>query len=160
MSETIRKITAFEARTHLGELLDYVRYSKKPCLVERHGKPIAALIDIETFERQAVQSQYEEWISQAVEQIKTHYQPIKIILFGSAAAGQIKDGSDIDLLIIKETDKRKLDRMDEVIDLLDLEIPIEAHVFTPKEIEERIKLHDFFIKEILNSGQVLYEKKE
>ncbi|MFA5811207.1 MAG: type II toxin-antitoxin system prevent-host-death family antitoxin [bacterium] len=160
MREELRKITAFEARTHLGELLDDVRYSKRPCLIERHGKPVAVLVDFETFERGSVRERYSEWISRAVEQIKAQYQPDKIILFGSAAKGEMKDGSDIDLLIIKETDRRKLDRIDEVIDQIDADIPVEVHVFTPKEIAERVRLNDFFVKEILQSGQVIYERKE
>lgn len=160
MTETNRNITAFEARTRLGEMLDYVRYAKKPCIIERHGKPVAALVDIETFQKEALEKQYREWIGRAVEQIKTNYQPEKIILFGSAAKGELKEGSDIDFFIVKETSKRKLDRIDEVTDFLDLEIPIEAHIYTPEEIGERLRLGDFFVKEILEKGKILYERKE
>lgn len=159
MTETNRNITAFEARTRLGEMLDYVRYAKKPCIIERHGKPVAALVDIETFRTEALEKQYRQWVARAVEQIKMKYQPEKIILFGSTARGELREGSDIDLFIVKETSKRKLDRVDEITDFLDLEIPVEAHIYTPKEIEERLRLGDFFVKEILKSGKVLYERE-
>ena len=158
--QTERKITAFEARTHLGEILDFVRYSKTPCLIERHGKAVAAIIDIEVYKQHALNKQYSAWIATVTEQIKTHYQPEKIILFGSAARGELRDGSDIDIFVLKETNKRKLDRIDEVLEFIDPAIPVELHIFTPGEIKERLKLNDFFIKEILNSGKLLYERKK
>lgn len=160
MIETNRNITAFEARTRLGEMLDYVRYAKKPCIIERHGKPVAALVDIETFQKEALEKQYRQWVDRAVEQIKTNYQPEKIILFGSVASGLLEEGSDIDFFIIKDTPKRKLDRIDEANNFLDPDIPVEFHIYTPKEIEERLRLGDFFVKEILEKGKVLYERKE
>lgn len=158
MSGTIRKITAFEARTHLGEILDYVRYTKKPCLIEKHGKPVAAIIDINVYQKGSPQKQYDEWLSRAVEQIKVHYRPQKIILFGSAVRDELRDGSDIDLFIVKETDKRKMDRIDEVLDILDVESPIELHIYTPGEVEERLKIGDSFIQHILKEGRVLYDE--
>lgn len=158
MSETPRKISAFEARTHLGEVLDYIRYSKKPCLVERHGTPVAAIIDIETYKRQTLAIQYDGWINTALAQIKEHYDPQKIILFGSAASGRISEGSDIDIFVVKETDKRALDRIDEAMEFIEQGIPLELHVFTPEEVAERLRLGDFFIRDIFKNGKVLYER--
>lgn len=160
MKQTSRTVSAFEARTHLGEVLDYVRYSKKPCLVERHGTTVAAIVDIETYREQTRGLQYDKWIELSVERIKENYKPQKIILFGSAANGAVKDGSDIDLFIIKDTYKRALDRVDEVMELIEPGIPLELHIFTPKEVEERLKLGDFFIRDIIKNGRVLYEQQE
>lgn len=160
MSETPRKISAFEARTHLGEVLDYIRYSKKPCLVERHGTLVAAIIDIETYKRQTLFIQYDEWVKTAIAQIKKHYDPQKIILFGSASSGRVSEGSDIDILIVKATDKRALDRIDEVMEFMEHGIPLELHIFTPEEIAERLNLGDFFIKDIFENGKVLYERQK
>lgn len=95
------------------------------------------------------------------------YQPEKVILFGSYAKGRARKDSDIDLLIVKKTKKRRPERMDEVFDLLYkpeylgkgfFNIPIEPHVYTPEELEQRVSLGDFFIKEILEQGKVIYEK--
>ena len=158
MNETKRNITAFEARTRLGEMLDQVRYTKNPCVIERHGKPVAVLQDFETYQRDRLQLQFQAWLDDTVTKIKTNYQPEKIILFGSAAAGELKEGSDIDLFILKETSKRKLDRIDEVLEFLAPEIPIELHIYTPTEVAERVRLGDFFVKEILAKGKVLYER--
>lgn len=160
MAETSRLISAFEARTHLGEVLDYIRYTKKPCLVERHGTLVAAILDIETFRDQTRILQYNEWIRLSVEQLKKHYEPKKIILFGSVATGEPKDGSDIDLFIIKDTNKRALDRIDEAMEFIDPGIPAELHIYTQKEVDERSRLGDPFIRDILENGKVLYEKQK
>src|SRR3989304_827900 len=40
--------------------------------------------------------------------LQRHYRPYKIILFGSLAAGQVGEWSDLDLVIVAETDKRFL----------------------------------------------------
>ncbi len=47
----IREITAMEARRSFGELLNEVRYGKNSILIKRAGKPIAAIIDINLFEK-------------------------------------------------------------------------------------------------------------
>lgn len=160
MTISKQNITAFYARTHLGEHLDYIRYSKKPIFIERHGKPVAALIDIETYQRMSFPKQYHDWLNETVEKIKQYYKPEKIILFGSGVRGELKEGSDLDLFIVKKTSKRKLDRVDEVLEFLDPTSPIDLHIYTPHEIEKRLALKDPFIQNILEEGKVLYEKSE
>ncbi len=57
-------------------------------------------------------------IHEMVEKLIKEYQPKKIILFGSYAYGEVNRDSDIDLLIIKNTDKKPIDRWVEVKRLL------------------------------------------
>ncbi len=105
--------------------------------------------------------EFEKEINKINEQIKEKYQPEKIILYGSSARGTITENSDIDLLIIKKTDKKRNERFREVRTIVrDLKrrIPFSPVVYTPNEIEQRINLGDFFIKEILEKGKVLYER--
>lgn len=40
-----------EAKTHLSEYLNRVRYAGERIVIERHGKPIAALVSTEDLER-------------------------------------------------------------------------------------------------------------
>jgi predicted nucleotidyltransferase len=64
------------------------------------------------------------------------YDPEKIILFGSRVEGKDNEGSDIDLLVVKETEKRPLDRRIEVETLLsDRAVPIDIVVYTPMRCE-------------------------
>lgn len=90
--------------------------------------------------------------------IQKKYKPEKIILFGSCAYGPIKPSSDIDMLIIKNSRKRTIDRIKEVLFLTDNDLPFEPLVYTAEEIKTRIEKGDFFIRNILKKGKVLYEK--
>ena len=94
-----------------------------------------------------------------VKNIKNKYQPEKIILFGSCVYGQPDSDSDIDLLIIKNTRERPIDRrvtVSRIISDPKRLVPIETIVLTPEEINERLKIGDQFVKEILDKGEVLY----
>ncbi len=98
-------------------------------------------------------------INEVVEKIKNEYQPEKIILYGSYAYGKPTRDSDIDLFIIKDTDKRRVDRFVEVKRLIykpTRRISIAPLVYTPDEIEKRLEMGDGFIEEVLSKGEVLY----
>lgn len=99
-----------------------------------------------------------ETLKKIVNKIKDEYQPEKIILFGSYAYGKPTKDSDIDLLIIKESGKRRIERFCEVRKIIrDIKgISVQPVVFTNEEIKKRLKIGDDFIKEILEKGKVLY----
>jgi len=97
-------------------------------------------------------------VEEIIEQIKP-YNPEKIILFGSYAYGKPSKDSDIDLLIIKNTKKKYLDRVREVALMLDSKFPTDIFVLTPEELKKAISENRFMIiDEILPKGKVLYEK--
>ena len=93
-----------------------------------------------------------------VTQISRNYAPEKIILFGSLASGRAEDARDIDLLVIKKTDKNPWQRTREVNRLFDHSVPIDLLVYTPEEIIARIEMNDFFILDIMEHGKVVYER--
>ena len=91
--------------------------------------------------------------------ISETYKPEKIILFGSVAIGKEKQDSDIDLLIIKKSKKKRYYRIKEVFETLrgiKRNYPLDPIVYTPNEIRKRISLGDYFVKRILKEGKVLY----
>lgn len=97
------------------------------------------------------------------EEIRREYAPEQIILFGSYAYGHPTRDSDVDLLIVKDTDKRRVDRFVEVSRILfrlDIGIPVEPHIYTPGELRERLSLGDPFISEILQKGVKLYDRAD
>jgi len=101
----------------------------------------------------------EALIAQLIAKIVREYKPQKIVLFGSYAYGEPDEDSDIDLLIVKDTDKRPIERWMEVKRLLrdrNRRISVSPLVYTPKELEERLAIKDFFIQEVLEKGKVLY----
>lgn len=98
-------------------------------------------------------------IEEIVKRIVSEYQPNKIVLFGSYATGNPDRDSDIDLLIIKETSERPIDRRVAVRKIIanpQRRIPVESIVLTPDEIKRRQAAGDKFIEEILTRGEVLY----
>lgn len=106
-----------------------------------------------------------EDINNIIEKIKNrivkNFNPDRIILFGSYAYGNPDETSDIDLFIIKDTYKRRLDRFLEVRKIVrDIkDVSVQPLIFTNKEVEDRLKLEDDFILEILNKGKNIYERK-
>ena len=97
-------------------------------------------------------------INKISKKISVSYNPEKIILFGSFAWGKPTKDSDVDLFIVKNTKQNRYARQLKVRRLIQGELPVDILVYTPKEIDERLKLEDFFINDILNKGKVIYEK--
>lgn len=97
-------------------------------------------------------------VNRIVKEIIALDNPEKIILFGSLANDNVKDWSDADLLIIKETDKRFLDRQEELLLLVRPRIACDIIVYTPQELEAMVREKNRFVtEEIINRGKVLYE---
>lgn len=88
------------------------------------------------------------------------YSPEKIILFGSMASENIHEWSDIDLVIIKDTKERFIKRLHDIRLKLKPEEGVDLIVYTPDEVEDMQRTkRNFFIKEILEKGKVIYERK-
>jgi predicted nucleotidyltransferase len=83
----------------------------------------------------------------------------KIILFGSLSSGNVHKSSDIDLIIVKKTEKKFLERLEEFYNYLNLEVGVDILVYTPEEFEE-MKENNPFIMSALKHGRIIYERKE
>ncbi|HYQ87843.1 MAG TPA: nucleotidyltransferase domain-containing protein [Bacteroidota bacterium] len=104
-------------------------------------------------------SESKHLIDQIVQKLRDQYKPERIILFGSYADGSQREDSDFDLLVIKDTDERFIDRFSTVREILSdpsRMIPLETLVLTPQELSERLARGDQFLQEILQTGHVLY----
>lgn len=98
-----------------------------------------------------------EKIKKVSANIAKEFSPQKIILFGSYAWGKPSRDSDVDFLIIKDTNNsrqlaRKIDGS-----IFPRPFPMDIIVFTPTQLKRQAT--DFFIQKILTNGQVLYEKE-
>jgi len=91
--------------------------------------------------------------------MKTEYRPEKIILFGSLAGGEMHEWSDIDLLIVKETTKRPIERNIELFRLIQPKVGIDLFIYTPQEYEYLLKEKVSFLLNILKTGKTVYEKR-
>jgi predicted nucleotidyltransferase len=99
-------------------------------------------------------------LPQAVRKIAETLEPEKIILFGSYAYGTPSPDSDVDLLIIMKTKAPQKDRYLAVARLLrPRQFPVDIIVKTPAEVNKALQNRgNFFIREILKKGKVLYER--
>jgi predicted nucleotidyltransferase len=100
--------------------------------------------------------QLEENLSRILGALKTYYAPEQVIVFGSLASGNVTDTSDLDLLIVKNTDKRFFDRIREVVKICDYDIGVDFLVYTPQELSEAAIINPFVRDEILSKGKVVY----
>jgi predicted nucleotidyltransferase len=88
--------------------------------------------------------------------IISEYKPEKVIVFGSLASGSIDQWSDIDLVIVKETDKWFFERIDEVVSIIKPKEGVDLLVYTPAEFAELCMKRRFFRVEVLAKGRILY----
>ncbi len=98
-------------------------------------------------------------LNEIVSKIVTNYNPQKILLFGSYANGTATNESDLDLLIVKETDLPIYKRGSEVRQYLrGTAFPMDIVVYTAKEIEHEQTNKYTFIYNALQNTKLLYEK--
>ena len=84
-------------------------------------------------------------------------QPERIILFGSAARGEMGRNSDIDLLIVKDG-ADALDLMAQIYRRLHgVGAAVDAIVVSPADVERYKDSHALVIKPALREGRVVYE---
>ncbi len=97
-------------------------------------------------------------IQATCDDIVREFAPLQIILFGSYAYGTPTEHSDVDLLVVmpipkSETHQQKL----EIQRRVPRRFRMDLHVRSPEEIAYRISYNDWFLREILEKGNVLYE---
>jgi predicted nucleotidyltransferase len=89
-------------------------------------------------------------------QIAERFHPDKIILFGSYAYGQPHNESDVDLLVIMSAN----DVVSQEIRIglaLDRPFSHDIIVRTPQQVERGLKQNNWFLREIIDKGKVLYD---
>jgi len=90
-------------------------------------------------------------------QVARRFKPARIILFGSYAYGKPTPDSDVDLLVVMPCKRRPLDAAMDVRLAVDAGFPLDLIVRTPAQLRRRLALGDFFLREIMDKGIVLYE---
>jgi predicted nucleotidyltransferase len=104
--------------------------------------------------KKALVSELDRIVQAIVEKLK----PQRIILFGSFARGKISETSDIDLLIVRDTKDRWLDRIKEVALIARPQMAVDFFVLTPKEWREKKETDPFFKEEVFAKGKTIYER--
>ncbi|MBI5824843.1 MAG: nucleotidyltransferase domain-containing protein [Chloroflexi bacterium] len=99
----------------------------------------------------------QEAIDDVVRQIAEKFKPNKIILFGSYAYGNPTQISDVDLLVVMDSAIKENQVSAAIRKAINYHFGLDIIVKTPKSLSSRIEMGDFFLKEILQKGKVLYE---
>ena len=100
----------------------------------------------------------EKELTRFVQLLTEHNDPERIIVFGSLASGEIHAWSDIDLVIVEETDQSFLQRARTVRRLLKPTVGTDILVYTPDEFDQMGHDRPFVQDEILAKGVVVYER--
>jgi predicted nucleotidyltransferase len=104
--------------------------------------------------QESLERELDRWLPLLV----AHERPEKIILFGSFCSGDLSEWSDLDLVIVKETQAPFLERIRQVLELLKPQVGLDLLVYTPDEFERLSRERAFVRQEILNKGRVVYER--
>ena len=99
----------------------------------------------------------QETLDDIIGRIVEAVQPERIILFGSAARGDMSRNSDVDLLVVKEGENAwtVMSRIYE--NLYGVDAAVDAVVVSPEELERYKDSHALVIKPALQEGRVVYE---
>jgi predicted nucleotidyltransferase len=92
--------------------------------------------------------------------IAREFRPARIILFGSHARGEATWDSDVDLLVIMGHRGHPTEKAIEIRTRVDCRFALDLLVRSPAQIRRRIQMDDWFIREIVEQGKVLYEAND
>ena len=80
----------------------------------------------------------------------------KIIVFGSVAERRVSSMSDLDVIVVMKSDKRFLERLDDLYRAAVPAVALDILAYTPEEYAH-MKAHSSFLQGALKNGRVLYE---
>ena len=92
--------------------------------------------------------------------IVREFHPEKIVLFGSYAYGRPQADSDVDLLVVMPFEGSPFRQASIILGHIVHSVgvlPMDLLVRTPKQVRERLKMGDGFMRQIIERGKVLYE---
>ena len=100
-----------------------------------------------------------ELLQEMTRKIVERFDPEKVILFGSHAWGAPGPDSDVDLLVVMESDERPAERSVQVrMACRPRFLPMDILVRTPAELKRRLAMGDPFVRRVVEEGEVLYER--
>lgn len=102
----------------------------------------------------------EIYLKEAVRRIIEKFDPEKIILFGSYAYGRPTADSDMDLMVVMNTDEKPHKRAISLRKVLKgIDIPKDIIVKTPEEFYRFKDIAGTIIYPVSHKGKVIYERR-
>lgn len=97
-------------------------------------------------------------VQETIDTIVREFEPEIIIVFGSVAKGTADEYSDLDLLVVMDTDQGYYVRASVIYRVVyRIPIPKDIIVLTPEEFESEKDNPLSFVSEIVRTGKVFYE---
>ena len=98
-------------------------------------------------------------IRAVAKRIAETFEPEEIILFGSYAYGKPRPESDVDLLVVMNTQLRyRQQRLEISRALSPRPFPLDIVVQTPAQLQRRVAMGDRFLSDVASKGRVLYAR--
>jgi predicted nucleotidyltransferase len=97
-------------------------------------------------------------VTNLVRSIVERFHPERVILFGSHATGTTHAESDVDLLVVMDTELSSFKQAAKIYHALDHWTPVDIFVRTPKELVHRNR-KDLILRTILDEGVTVYEAR-
>jgi len=101
----------------------------------------------------------QEAIDEVVRQIVERFKPQKIILFGSYARGNPRPESDVDMLVVMDTSLKEVQQAIQICQQIEYRFGLDLIVHTPEQLAERLKMGDWFLRDVLKEGTIIYETR-
>lgn len=92
-------------------------------------------------------------------QVAERFQPEKIILFGSYAYGTPHADSDVDILVVIQA-RNELSQAFRIRCAIETTFPLDLVIRTPENLKWRLEEGDWFLREIVAKGKVLYAQAD
>jgi predicted nucleotidyltransferase len=90
-------------------------------------------------------------------QVAEQFRPERIILFGSYAYGTPHKDSDVDILVVMPA-YDEINQAVRILEQTNSSFPLDLIVRTPDNLRWRLKEGDWFLREIVERGTILYAK--
>lgn len=98
-------------------------------------------------------------IRELARRIAEQFNPEKIILFGSYARGNPHPESDVDLLVVMDTKLKEVQQSIQICQQIEYGFGLDLIVYTPRHLRQRLKMGDWFVRDVLEEGKILYESR-
>jgi predicted nucleotidyltransferase len=92
------------------------------------------------------------------DQIVQQFRPVKIVLFGSYAYGTPTPESDVDILVMMPYRDSPGRAAADILQRTNPSFGVDLLVRTPEQVAERLAINDFFMREVMERGRVLYAR--
>ena len=85
--------------------------------------------------------------------------PERVVLFGSHARGDAAPRSDVDILVVADSNRPRYERAVPIYRAIaDVPVEVDVMVYTPAEVRDWSRVDQAFVTTALREGRIIYER--